>query len=66
MKKLILIAAPPASGGVTIDNMGDYLLAGAKGFGIATAIVDKKLIGEGNFTAITQLSEKFVKTIKQF
>ena len=53
-------------GGVTINNMGEYIKAGAKGFGIATAIVDKKLISEGNFTAITELSEKFVKTIKQF
>lgn len=53
-------------GGVNIDNMAEYLSVGAKGFGIATAIVDKKLINEGNFNAIKELSEKFIKTVKQY
>ena len=51
-------------GGVNIDNMAEYLSIGAKGFGIATAIVNKKLIGEGDFTAITEITEKFINAVK--
>ena len=45
-----------AVGGVNADNIKEYLDAGAKGVGVATSIVNKKLIAEGNYEEITKLA----------
>lgn len=42
-----------AVGGVNADNIKDYLDAGAKGVGVATSIVNKQSIAEGNWDDIT-------------
>ena len=52
-----------AVGGITVDNMTDYLSAGACGVGVGTGIVDKKLVADGNFAAITELAKKFTRKI---
>ena len=54
-----------AVGGVTADNIGEYLSAGAKGIGVATAIANKPLIKEGKYDEITKLAKKFVDASKQ-
>lgn len=46
-------------GGVNPTNLKDYLNAGAKGVGVATAIADKKLIAAGDYQAITRLAKTF-------
>ena len=53
-----------AVGGITLDNMKDYLKAGVCGFGIGSNIVDKKLIDANDFSAITVLAEKYVNIVK--
>ena len=45
-----------AVGGVNEKNMMEYLGAGAKGIGVATGIVNKKHIAEGNYEAVTELA----------
>ena len=45
-----------AVGGVNEKNMAEYLNAGAKGIGVATGIVNKKHIAEGNYDAVTELA----------
>lgn len=50
-----------AVGGVNEENIAEYLVAGAYGAGIATGIVNKKLIAAGDFAGITALAEKYVK-----
>ena len=45
-----------AVGGVNADNIKEYLDAGAKGVGVATSIVNKTLIAEGNYEEITKLA----------
>lgn len=50
-----------AVGGVNDENIAEYLAAGACGAGIATGIVNKKLIAAGDFDGITALAEKYVK-----
>lgn len=50
-----------AVGGVNDENLPEYLAAGAKGVGIATGIVNKKLIAAGDFEGITALAEKYVR-----
>ncbi|MEM1165743.1 MAG: bifunctional 4-hydroxy-2-oxoglutarate aldolase/2-dehydro-3-deoxy-phosphogluconate aldolase [Planctomycetota bacterium] len=41
------------TGGVTLDNAGDWLRAGAVAVGAGSALVDKKAITAGDFGAIT-------------
>ena len=48
-----------AVGGVNADNLKDYLDAGAKGLGVATAIADKKAILEGDYEEITRRAKLF-------
>ncbi len=45
-----------AVGGVNADNIAEYLAAGAKGVGVATSIVNKQLIADGNYEEITKLA----------
>lgn len=45
-----------AVGGVNADNLADYLAAGAAGVGVATSIVNKKLIAEEKYDEITKLA----------
>ena len=52
-----------AVGGVNADNIKDYLDAGAKGVGIATAIADKKLIYAGDYNEITNRAKAFTELL---
>jgi len=48
-----------AVGGVNADNLKEYLAAGAKGIGVATAIADKKAIFNGDYAEITRRAKLF-------
>jgi 2-dehydro-3-deoxyphosphogluconate aldolase/(4S)-4-hydroxy-2-oxoglutarate aldolase len=48
-----------AVGGVNADNLKEYLEAGAKGIGVATAIADKKSIFAGDYEEITRRAKLF-------
>lgn len=48
-----------AVGGVTLDNMREYLDAGAVGIGVANGIVNKKLIKAGDFAGVTELARSY-------
>ena len=50
-------------GGVNETNIRDFIDAGAKGVGIATGIVNKKLIAEGKYEEITKLAELYTSQI---
>ena len=52
-----------AVGGISENNMGDYLKAGVCGFGVGSNIVDKKLVENNNFEAISQLAKKYTSVI---
>lgn len=52
-----------AVGGVNANNMKEYLNAGAKGIGVATAIADKAAIANGNYQKITDLARKFTEQL---
>lgn len=53
-----------AVGGITIDNMNDYINAGVYGFGIGSNIIDKNLINQNNYAGLTELAKKYVSVIK--
>lgn len=50
-----------AVGGVNDENLPDYLAAGAAGVGIATGIVNKKLIAAGDYDGITALAARYTE-----
>ena len=53
-----------AVGGVRLENMADYLAAGAAGFGIGVTDADKKALAEGNYAAIEEKCRAYVSLAK--
>lgn len=53
-----------AVGGVNLDNIPDFLSAGACGFGIGGNIVNRKMIENGDFEGITELARRYVAAVK--
>ena len=53
-----------AVGGVDHHNLKDYLKVGVCGFGMASNIVDKKMVAEGNYAGITELARRYVEAVK--
>lgn len=53
-----------AVGGVSAENAGEYLAAGAVGVGVASGILDKKAVRAGNFAAVTENARKYVAAVK--
>lgn len=53
-----------AVGGVDHNNLKDYLKVGVCGFGMASNIVDKKMVAEGNYAGITELARRYVEAVK--
>ena len=52
-----------AVGGISLDNMGDYLRAGISGFGIGSNIIDKAALKSGDFDKITLLARRYVEAL---
>ena len=49
-----------ATGGVSEDDLGQYLELGFAGAGVGGRLADKKLIADGNFLELTERAKKFV------
>ena len=52
-----------AVGGVTVENIADYIRAGAYGAGIGTGIANRGMIKTGDFAGITKLAERYVAAL---
>ena len=52
-----------AVGGVNEKNMKEYLAAGACGVGIATGIVDRRMVAEKNWAGITALARSYTEQL---
>lgn len=52
------------TGGVSPDNAGDYIEAGAVCVGAGSALVDRDLVAAGEFDAITERAEAFRDAIE--
>jgi 2-dehydro-3-deoxyphosphogluconate aldolase/(4S)-4-hydroxy-2-oxoglutarate aldolase len=53
-----------AVGGINLQNISEYQKAGACGFGIGSNIIDKKLLREEDFSALTTLAKAYVTALK--
>lgn len=47
-------------GGINLENLAEFVQAGAYAFGVGGELVDKKAIAEGNFAAITEKAKAFI------
>jgi 2-dehydro-3-deoxyphosphogluconate aldolase / (4S)-4-hydroxy-2-oxoglutarate aldolase len=52
------------TGGVTIDNAGDWIRAGAVAVGVGTSLLDAKAIAAGDFTALRTRAERIVGHVR--
>jgi len=52
------------TGGVTLDNAGDWLKAGAVAVGVGTALLDTKAIMAGNYGVITANARRIVENVR--
>jgi 2-dehydro-3-deoxyphosphogluconate aldolase / (4S)-4-hydroxy-2-oxoglutarate aldolase len=53
------------TGGVTLTNAGNWLLAGACAVGIGSALLDKKAIQEENYSKLTENAATIIKSISK-
>ena len=51
------------TGGVTLDNAGDWIRAGAVAVGLGSALLDAKAIDEGRYDAITANARRVVASV---
>jgi len=52
------------TGGVTIDNVGEWIAAGACAVGIGSDLLDKKAIEEERYEVLTQRAARMVQNVK--
>jgi 2-dehydro-3-deoxyphosphogluconate aldolase/(4S)-4-hydroxy-2-oxoglutarate aldolase len=51
------------TGGVHLDNAGDFIKAGAAALAVGSAMVDKQAVAEGRFEVVTATARKFVEAV---
>jgi 2-dehydro-3-deoxyphosphogluconate aldolase/(4S)-4-hydroxy-2-oxoglutarate aldolase len=53
------------TGGVTRDNAGDWIRAGAVAIGVGTALVDRQAVADGRFDEITARARHLVEAVSR-
>ncbi len=53
------------TGGVTIENVGDWVLAGAVAVGIGSDLLDKKAIEEERYEVLTERAQRLIKNFQE-
>jgi 2-dehydro-3-deoxyphosphogluconate aldolase/(4S)-4-hydroxy-2-oxoglutarate aldolase len=53
------------TGGVTLDNAGEWIKAGAVAVGVGTALLDAKAIEAGNFDVLRRNAERIVANVRK-
>jgi 2-dehydro-3-deoxyphosphogluconate aldolase/(4S)-4-hydroxy-2-oxoglutarate aldolase len=52
------------TGGVTVDNAGDWIRAGAVAVGVGTALLDANAIAAGDYAVLRRNAERIVANVK--
>ena len=52
------------TGGVTVDNAGDWIRAGAVAVGVGSSLLDTKAIASGDFKVLRTLAERMVANVR--
>ena len=53
------------TGGVTPENVGDWLRAGAVAVGVGSALVDPKLVAAGDFATLTARARRMAQSVAE-
>lgn len=53
------------TGGVSLDNVAEFMKAGAACVSVGSSLVDKRAVAEGKFEIITQRAKQFVRRIQE-
>ena len=53
------------TGGVGLENAGEFIRSGAVAVGVGSALVRKDWVAEGNWQALTAQAQKFVSSIRE-
>jgi 2-dehydro-3-deoxyphosphogluconate aldolase/(4S)-4-hydroxy-2-oxoglutarate aldolase len=53
------------TGGVSLENAGDFIRCGASCLGVGTALLNKKMIAESDWHTLTEHAKKFVAEVQQ-
>jgi 2-dehydro-3-deoxyphosphogluconate aldolase/(4S)-4-hydroxy-2-oxoglutarate aldolase len=51
------------TGGVTLDNAGDWIKSGACAVGIGSALLDEKAIKENNYSKLTENAKRIINSL---
>lgn len=51
------------TGGIDVGNAGAFIQAGAVAVGVGSSLVDKKVVSEGRFDALTELARRFIAVV---
>ena len=52
------------TGGVTVENAGDWIRAGAVAVGVGTSLLDAKAIADGNFHVLKTNAERMIANVR--
>ena len=52
------------TGGVSLENAGEWIRAGAVAIGVGGALVDSTLVAAGNYGAITERAKRFIERVR--
>jgi 2-dehydro-3-deoxyphosphogluconate aldolase/(4S)-4-hydroxy-2-oxoglutarate aldolase len=52
------------TGGVTVENAGDWIRAGAVAVGVGTSLLDAKAIADGNFQVLKTNAERMIANVR--
>ena len=52
------------TGGVTVENAGDWIRAGAVAVGVGTSLLDSEAIAAGNFAVLREKAERMVANVR--
>ncbi len=52
------------TGGVSLENCGDFIKAGAVAVAVGSNLVDKKAVKEGRWADLTATAQKFVAAVQ--
>lgn len=53
------------AGGVSLDNAGEFIKAGASVISVGGTLVDNKAVAQGKFEVITKKAEQFLEEVKR-
>jgi len=53
------------TGGINLENAGEFIRAGAVAIAVGGALVDKKAVAEGRFEVITERARNFLEVVKE-